>query len=160
MATLYTETGSVPVKVRNLSSNGGRIEGHVLPSPGTRIQLARGSLQVAGVVAWNSDGAAGIRFEEAVTVADWLPRGRTITPQQRIDEVVHSARVSAGTFSSPPPTNIPSSKPGAIELMRIKQAIELLADDLANDPALVQRYGPRLQVFDLAAQALGKLATI
>jgi hypothetical protein len=42
--------------------------------------------------------------------------------------------------------------------MRMKHAIDSLADDLANDPAVLERHGSKLQVLDAAAQLFAKLA--
>ena len=41
MATIYADTGSAPVKVRNLSSTGALIEGEVLPPLGATVRLRR-----------------------------------------------------------------------------------------------------------------------
>jgi hypothetical protein len=158
MATIYTDTGSVPVKVRNLSSSGARVEGAVLPQVGAPVRLRRGRLEVCGEIVWCEAGAAGLRFESAVTVADWLPRGRSIAPQLRIDDVVHQARVHPSAASPSAAVDVPPSKPTAIDLMRMKHAIDSLADDLANDPAVLERHGSKLQVLDAAAQLFAKLA--
>lgn len=159
MGTIYADGGSAPVRVRNLSPTGAMVEGAVLPTPGGRVRLCRGSLEVSAKVVWCKDGAAGLRFESAVTVADWLPRGRAAAPQQRIDEAFHQARVEASVGSplAPPPCS--ANKLGALDLMRMKQAIEALAVELASDRDFVERYASKLQVLDMAAQILGRIAT-
>ena len=159
MATVYADSGSMPVKVRNLSSTGARIEGSFLPAPGSQIRMRRGSLETAGEVVWCRDGAAGIRFVSDIAVADWLPRGRAIAPQQQIDEVVHQARFSSAVASPVAPLCVPDSQPTSLELMRLKRAIESLAEDLANDPGVMERHGLKLQMLDIAAGTLRKLAT-
>ena len=158
MATIYTETGSMPVKVRNLSVSGARVEGPVLPPAGARVRICRGSLQVAAEVAWSASGSAGLRFESIIRVADWLPQGRSIAAQQRADDLVHQNRMSPTGRPISTAPEVPSARPTALELLRIKHAIESLADDLANDRGFVERHAPKLQMLDTAAQALGKLA--
>lgn len=157
MATIYTDTASMPVKLRNLSSMGALAEGPVLPSENARIRLCRGSLEVFGEVVWCRNGNAGLRFEAAVTVADWMPRGRTIVAQQRIDELVHQARAHS-TGVLPCASACSTMDVTSMDLLRLKQAIESLAEDLADDAAVVHRHGSRLQVLDLVAHTLKKLA--
>ncbi len=158
MATVYSDSGSTPIKVRNLSSTGARIEGAVLPMTGAQIRLRRGSLEVAGEIVWCRDGEAGVQFESNVTVSEWLPRGRAITAQQRIDEVVHQGRFPSAA-SRPTQVHVADTKPTQLDLLRLKRAIEVLAEDLANDPSVFERHGHKLQVLDMAAGALRKLAT-
>lgn len=114
---------------------------------------------MSGEIVWCTEGAAGLRFESAVVVADWLPQGRAIASQQKIDEVFHQARVGGSATASPGPADCSGSKLGALDLMRIKEAMESLAVQLASDPGVIERYASKLQVLDIAAQALGKIAT-
>ena len=157
MATIYTDAGSLPVKIRNLSSTGALAEGPTLPSEGARFSLCRGALQVLGEVVWCRDGRAGLHFEDAVTVVDWLPRGRANTPQQRIDEVVHQARSSASATPASAPLSVPITSITVMDLLRLKQATESLAEALADDAGVVERHGSQLQVLDLVAQTLKRL---
>lgn len=159
MGTIYVDGASTPVRVRNLSPAGAMIEGAVLPRSGRRVRLCRGSLEVSAEIVWCQDGAAGLQFESAVTVTDWLPRGRAIAPQQRIDEVFHQARAGVSVASPPAPPPGSGIKLGALDLTRMKQAIESLAVELASDPQVVERYASKLQVLDIAAETLGKIAT-
>lgn len=159
MGTIYVDGASTPVRVRNLSPTGAMIEGAVLPRAGRRVRLRRGDLEVSAEIAWCKDGAAGLRFESAVTVAEWLPRGRAIGPQQRIDEVFHQARAGASVPSPPQAPHCSGNKRNALDLTRLKQAIESLAVELASDPEIVGRYASKLQVLDMAAETLGKIAS-
>lgn len=158
MATVYADIGSMPVKLRDMSSKGALAEGPVLPPVGARIRLCRGSLQVTGEVAWCREGRAGLRFEGTVTVADWLPRGRATVPQSLIDEVVHQARVPVSMAPPPAWIDIPSTGVTPIDLMRLKRAVEALAEVLGNDPAVIERHGSQLQILDVVGQTLGKVA--
>ena len=73
MATLYTPTGSSPVKARDLSSGGALIEAGVIPPVGTRVRLCRGSLNITGELVWCRGERAGLRLESSLSVAEWLP---------------------------------------------------------------------------------------
>ncbi len=159
-ATLSVGSDSFPVKVRDLSSDGGLIEGVVLPISGTIVRLSRGSLAVTGEVIWCRGGRAGVRFESSLSVAEWLPGGRAPAAQQRVDEIVQQVKASR-TESSASPAQGPAlkaSKLDALELTRLRVALESLAKDLAADPDIVKRHMAKLQSLDITAQALGKLA--
>ena len=160
MATLYAASGSSPVKVRDVSPRGALIEGGVNPHPGTSVRLCRGSVSITGEVVWRQGERAGLLFESNLVVAEWLPGGRAVTPQRRVDELVQHVKASA-TATTRSSGNIPTVQPcklSALELTQLRVAIESLAEDLATDPDIVKRHMAKLQTLDLAAQALGKLA--
>jgi hypothetical protein len=64
LATIGAGPTSNPVKVRNLSVHGALLEGADLPT-GTTAFLRRGSLRVAGVIAWRDRTHCGIRFQSS-----------------------------------------------------------------------------------------------
>lgn len=63
-ARLLTVTADVPVRIRDLSPGGARIEGAELPMIGTDVLLRRGDAEAFGALAWISGNQAGIEFEE------------------------------------------------------------------------------------------------
>ena len=159
MATLYADSGSSPVKVRDVSPAGALIEGENIPAPGMGIRLSRGSISICGEIIWCRGGRAGLRSESTVTVADWLPGRQSRTAQERVDRVVQQVKVS-GTLRAPPTASVPSfmgSRLSTAELMQLRKSLESLAEDLAADPDIVKRHTPKLQILDLTAQALRKL---
>lgn len=159
MAAIYSDAGSAPVKVRNVSSGGALIEGAVVPPPGSQVRLCRGSNSITSKVAWSEAGRAGLRFESAVSVSDWLPGGSRTSQQQRVDEMVQ--QVKASNLVPVPAADCRearSSQVSAVELTRLTEAIESLARDLVSDPEIVTRHMLKLQTLDLAAQTLRKLA--
>lgn len=159
MATIYAETGSAPVKLRNMSSRGALIESGVIPPVGSQLRLCRGSLSAIAEVIWANNGQAGLRFDSTVFVADWLARSPTNTGQQRVDLIFQQAKDSALPPTSAADTlvNEPRTVTSA-DLVQLRQAVESLANDLAGDPELLQRHMLKLQTLDLVAQALGRLA--
>lgn len=52
----------IPVKLRNLSSEGALVEGESLPAVASSVIFRKKELQVAGQVAWVTAGRAGIAF--------------------------------------------------------------------------------------------------
>ncbi len=68
-ARLCTVTRDYPVRIRDLSSGGARIEGAELPAIGTDVMLKRGEADVFGEIAWISGNQAGVEFEEELDSA-------------------------------------------------------------------------------------------
>ena len=160
MATMHAGSRSVPVKVRNLSQYGALIEGSGLPESCAQVRLCRAELDVAGIVVWCAHGRAGLRFQTPVNVADWLPGGPAHAGQHRVDQLVQQVK-SSGSASTTSQTDLEEAHSGDIsvaELNSLRKAIETLAEDLAGDPAVVDRFGKKLQMLDIAAQTLGKIA--
>jgi hypothetical protein len=157
MATVYSNAGSAPVKLRDLSPTGALIEGGAIPAAGTSVTLCRGSLRVAGEVVWCARGRAGLKLCSEVTVSEWLPNGRSLAPQQRVDEAVQ--RLKAASSKSSLATEPKPAVVSALELARAKRMIESLAEALAGDLEVLGRHGEELQALDIAAQLFGKLAT-
>lgn len=63
-ASLELSGAALPVKLRNLSSEGALVEGDKLPVEGAAIQFRKGELSVAGRIAWVNEGRAGISFAQ------------------------------------------------------------------------------------------------
>jgi hypothetical protein len=157
MASVIGDAGSAPVKLRNLSAHGALVEGAVLPEAGAMFRLCRGDLTIRGRVIWSAGGRAGLRFDGVANVSEWLPQGST-SGQQRVDELMlhikgSGAPALAASKRRPPATSVTSG-----ELRRLKEMLEELANDLADDDMVVERHASKLQVLDVVAQALGKLA--
>ena len=162
MASLVADAGSGPVKMRNLSAHGALVEGAVLPRAGSRFRLYRGELSIWGKVVWSDHGRAGLRFDSLAIVSDWLPRAQTNVAQQRIDDMISQMKTGRRS-SAPSRAPIPVKEDASItpgDLYRLKEAIESLAEDLAEDPSLVERFASKLQTLDIVAQTLDKLARL
>lgn len=63
-ASLELSGASLPVKLRNLSSDGALVEGAKLPVEGAAVQFRKGELSLAGRIAWVKGGRAGVSFEQ------------------------------------------------------------------------------------------------
>lgn len=87
MAVLTIGAASCAVRVRNLSPHGSLLEGSNLPVAGRTVVLKRGSLAAAGQVAWSRGPHCGIRFAQAIVIAEWVDRAGPVG-QQRIDATV------------------------------------------------------------------------
>ncbi len=159
LATMHGATISGPIKIRNLSQGGALIEGAALPAIGEQVDLRRGQVSVSGKVVWCQGGRAGLQFDGRAIVAEWLPGGHT--GQQQVDQTFQQLKSKAGTsLSSTQPSALKPTTPTALELKNLADAVCSLADDLAEDAAVVARHSSKLQVLDMAVQALRRYATM
>ena len=90
---------AVPVKLRNLSSEGALIEGDRLPSVGREVLFRKNELHLSGQVAWITGNRAGVAFDAMLdpeAVMRHVPRPR---PRAKLDfrrPALKSAELSAG----------------------------------------------------------------
>lgn len=90
-ATLYSDTGSFPVRIRNISPGGALLDGTNLPAIGSSIRLARAHLTAEGEIAWQSHDFRGLRFRSTVDVQEWV-KSRAHAGQQRVDQAIAQIR--------------------------------------------------------------------
>jgi hypothetical protein len=80
-ATIEAFGSAIPVKLRNLSTEGALIEGKNLPLDGAKVVFRRNELSVESTVAWVHGDQAGIAFANSIPSEDVLrnipsPRSR------------------------------------------------------------------------------------
>jgi hypothetical protein len=63
-ASIELSGASLPVKLRNLSSEGALIEGDKLPVEGAEVVFRKAELSVSGRIAWVEGHRAGLAFSE------------------------------------------------------------------------------------------------
>lgn len=156
MATIYTDGGSAPVKIRNLSATGALIEGDLVPSRAAAVSLRRGELIVTGKIVWCSNGRAGLQFETPISVVHWLPGGEVLLKKELVSAAFHCAKTGIVPNSTAPEPPFEAATPE--EIIMAKDRLEVLADALADDADVLMRHGERLQSLDFAIQILGKLS--
>lgn len=157
-AALYHDGECSSATIRNLSEFGALVEAPVLPSPGTQVRLSRGALCVAGTVVWRRGGKAGLRFESAVTVAEWLPT-RLGRGQARIDEMVRQVRIGAAPkVDHISQAAVSPTLAAPQELESIASSIEKIAEALSGDPLVVAQHGWKLQQLEVIIQQLRRVA--
>jgi len=159
IAALYSEGGSAPVRIRNLSPSGALIEGIVLPLPGALVRLSRGSFHVSGEVVWSADGRSGLRFSNSISVPEWLPGASPASGQHHIDELVFKAKLGRpAPVEHPAPAGPASSGDVALELARLASGLTRLCYELAADDHVASRFPENLQIIEATAQHLDGLA--
>jgi hypothetical protein len=155
LASMVAETASGPVKIRNMSPDGALIEGAALPHLGEHLSIGRGDLAATGRVVWCEGGRAGLRFDQNIDVAAWLPAG---SPQQQVDQAFHAIKNGLTNVVRLPVAPAGTSPIGKSDLVDAALALEELADALADDAGVIASHSTRLQVLDIAAQLLRRCA--
>lgn len=87
-ASIETSGAAIPVKLRNLSTEGALIEGDELPVEGSEVLFRRNDLALSGRVAWVDGKQAGVAFRTPIAQEDVLrnipkPRERATLPFRR-----------------------------------------------------------------------------
>lgn len=155
LATLYSDLGSAPVHVRNMSQSGALIESAVLPGPGAEVRLKRGSLQASGRLVWQAGRRAGISFAGNVNVADWMLK--TPDPQSRIDRIVSDLRANGQPMETTlENVCVAAENPVRSELALLRTELTQLGNLLSNDVILVATH-PELQLLDISLQRVDRL---
>lgn len=157
VATLCWNEGSAPVHVRNMSSRGALIEADVLPKPGSRIVLKRGSLEAGGRIAWATSRQAGLAFNAAVRETDWMIR-RANAHQDRVDEIVATLKAEAAGSeqAGEPPDGPRCSVEIETELALLRADLTQLGNGLTADIILVATH-PEIQLLDIALQRIERV---
>ncbi|HXH53229.1 MAG TPA: PilZ domain-containing protein [Sphingomicrobium sp.] len=71
-ATIEAWGQKIPVKLRNLSTDGALIEGEQLPAEGAEVLFRRNDLEVASRIAWVAGCNAGVAFAEKLAPEEVL----------------------------------------------------------------------------------------
>lgn len=156
-ATLYADSGSTPVHIRNMSQSGAMIEGAVLPDVGERIALKRGQLHAAGSIAWRVERRAGVKLETAIYVSDWMARLGS-AGQERVDTLVALARSDAPKGSATPAAGGGTVSIEA-ELALLRTELTELENVLIGDAIVVATH-PEIQVIDISVQRIDRIARL
>ena len=136
-----------PVRVRNLSPGGAFLDGDEIPPVGATVSLVRGSLAVAGNVAWQSEGHAGLRFAKEIDVGAWVKRvGHQ--GQRRVDEAVDALRHRQR----------PAAAADAPSLVRVSAELDGICERISASPTMSIEVGEELVRLDALARALQQIA--
>ena len=155
-ATLYSDGGSTPVRIRNMSPMGALIESPAIPETNSAVVLKRGALQAAGKIVWKVDRKAGVALLAEISVPDWM--ARQVNGQDRVDQIVSdfksSIQIEPCSLSNA--GGMPASISVVAQLIAVRSDLVRLGDSLACDSALVATH-PDIQVLDICLQRLDRL---
>ena len=170
-AMIRFDGGLAPIRLRDLSVCGAKVDGLIAPARGTAVRITRAGLVADGNVAWREPTCCGVRFDQPVDPDAWLP-GVSCRTAILDDEPVDDAQTPAAApqLGKPvlaygkqrAPAELGDALPGRLaeELAYVARLIEGLGDDLAADPSVVVRHLAKLQNIDISAQILGHVARL
>jgi hypothetical protein len=160
-AMIQFEGGAGPVRLRDLSDSGAKVEGSLLPKVGAIAQVTRGNLTVSGAVVWREPGSCGLRFTHPVSPEDWVPN-RMARDQLQVDGMVAESRLGVGDRNEPAAAPMVDGLPKHLseEMAYVARLLESLGDDLSADPVVIARHMVKMQSLDIAIQILGHLARV
>ena len=144
-ATLISGGADHPVKIRDLSATGARIETFLELEVGAAVILVRGGLSMAARVGWRADRFCGLIFESPVSMDAWIANPASLgQPPKPLriggdEELADAAGI-------------------AEELTRVSRWLEALGRTLASDPQLLAKHGTQLFGLGRAARTLSALA--
>ncbi|HEU5285078.1 MAG TPA: hypothetical protein VFU20_01040 [Sphingomicrobium sp.] len=155
-ASLLSAGVAHPVRIRDLSAWGARVETAVVPEVGTEVRLVRGRLSIACLVTWSAEHFFGLRFASPVSVLEWMTH-RVVQERRRIDDLAVANRDTAAEVAA---ARLETEKAAraARDLSRVSRLLESLGEALAGDPQVVARHGVKLHTLGLAMQTLAALA--
>lgn len=155
-AVLCSQAGSIPVHIRNMSQDGALVESKDLPRGSTPVVLKRGSLQIAGRIAWSADRKAGIAFAAKVRVADWMAR-QPAAHQVRVDAIVSELRAATNRGETGgSPSEPPERSSVDAQLHELRAELAQLESTLVTDVILVATH-PEIQMLDVSLQRIDRM---
>ena len=84
-ATLETRSGSISVKLRNLSALGALVEGENMPLEGTDVLFRRNELMEQGTIVWVDGKHAGVAFRQELAPEEVLRHVPAPRPKAKAD---------------------------------------------------------------------------
>jgi hypothetical protein len=150
-ATLVTQTGMLPVRIRNLSECGALVEGAHLPWPGAEVRLERRDKAALGHITWADNGRAGILFAAPTQVLDW---------SSATDERTRERRLFAVRPDQTSPVNALASGE-SVELSTVGQLGAVLANlrsvltALQDDQETSAKFTRELELMENSASVIG-----
>jgi len=157
-ATIHFDQISAPIRLRDLSASGARVEGTTLPEIGVTATIRRGILHASGTIVWRNRKGCGFRFDSPLALHKWMPE------QASRDQTAIADSVEVLPFQAPPPASkalrdvLPHRL--AEELAYVGRLLESLGDDLSAEPLIVMRHAEKLQNLDISTQILGHVAAL
>jgi hypothetical protein len=150
-ATLIWSGAGHPVKIRDLSATGARIETSLALEAGQAVTLVRGGLRVEAEVGWKAERFCGLSFASPVSIEDWMTS--PVNLQRQATPIA-----AGGGVAAPVHREAESAESIAEELTRVSRWLEAFGHALANDPQVVFKHGTQLFSLGLAARRLAALA--
>lgn len=154
-ASLHSDAGSAPVNIRNMSQTGALIDSPVIPEVGATVVLKRGSLQIAGRVAWKAGQKGGVAFCSTTCVADWMSR-KAGSGQERVDRIVSDFKAGRPTDDLAAGADAAIGNSFVTELQALRTELTQLGNSLISDVILIATH-PEIQTIDISLQRIDRM---
>lgn len=149
----------IPVRIRDISASGARVDGGNLPEPGTAIEIIRADKTLTGQTIWKQQNRCGIRFDTEIDLAQWTPT-KSSQKQANVDEAIASIRGAQ-------PQQVPAAEAPQVcdkrlaeEILLAKRNVCIALDELSEYPILIHRAPLTLQRLERVANTLMHLNAI
>ena len=147
------------VRIRDLSTDGARIEASPPPPLQARLTLLRGPLNTDATVVWRDRDRCGLRFARPIKLAAWLPNSDAVRTQDDIDQVVRDFHREQALRRKDRENPMLTARI-ADELAYVGRMVETLQQALSPEPQIIARHRDTLPLFGQALQALSQLNAI
>ena len=154
-ASLLSDAGSAPVNIRNMSQTGALIDSPVIPEVGSAVVLKRGSLQIAGRVAWKAEQKGGVAFCSATCVSDWMSR-KAGSGQERVDRIVSDFKAGGPACGLAAGADATNGNSFVTELQALRTELTQLGNSLIGDVILIATH-PEIQTIDISLQRIDRM---
>jgi hypothetical protein len=151
-ATLGSAGANHPVKIRDLSATGARIETSVALKVGGAVTLVRGALSIDARVGWRAERFCGLSFAAPVSIEDWMANPVTL------QRPPGSPGLSTQALVATPVRWTGDGGSVADELGHASRWLAGFGQSLGTDPHVVFNHGSELFSLGLVARALGAMA--
>ena len=157
-AILCAGDRSYPIRIRNISKSGAKIEGDRLPHDGD-IEIRRADHLHKAEIVWANGKSRGIRFTRDIELADWIPSLNN-SGQQQVDQRIAQARAAPLAPVEAADDSLPIDKRVAEEMTLASRRLGQTLDKLSEFTPLLARNATELQELEVLQQLLVGLARI
>lgn len=149
----------IPVRIRDISATGARVDGENLPEPGAAIEIIRADKILVGKTIWNNRKRCGVQFNTEIDLAQWTPTNSSQN-QINVDKAIASIRGAEKTRASEAESSHVADTRIAEEILLVKRSLCVALDELSEYPILIHRAPQTLQRLERASNTLMHLTTL
>lgn len=164
-AHIISQGFSIDVRIRNLSRSGALIEGEIVPSASTTVELLRNNLSVRAEVVWSKPGRCGVKFDVPISIEEWVGSLQSPTPPPTAyNDADARPSVPLPTWLSTdrPADDLEDRLPTRVgeEIAYVQRLIDSVALDLSSTPLVGHRHAGSVQACRSASALLADLSRI
>ena len=168
-ASIVTHGFSIDVRIRNLSRSGALIEGEVVPSAGSTVEVLRNNHSVRAEIVWSKPGRCGVKFDSPIIIEDWVGSLQSAAsappppaPAYNDADTRPSVALPAWLSADRPADDLEDRMPARVgeEIAYVQRLIDSVALDLSSTPLIGHRHAGSVQACRSASALLADLARV